>query len=466
MTKLASMVRALASANPERNALIVESACASPRTVTAQQFVQSLDQTIGYLKSLVLPRSAVVAYCALNSDKHLLLLLACEHLGLVLMPLNWRLSTFELQRQIDHAGAQLILSEPELAQLASTLRSAPAPTPISFGAVLLVYTSGSTGAPKGALYGTEQLLANAVASWAAHDLNPHDIVLSALPFFHMGGLCIQTLPAFLLGVPVVIQDRFDATRWLSAIERYRVSLSLVVPPVMLAILEADAFEQTNLKSLRLVMAGSSIVPTELIQRFHRCGVTIGQVYGATETGPVSIVLKQSEALDQVGWCGRPAVGVSVRLVEGELQLQAPNLMLGYLGEPVRAQNDWYATGDLAEKSDQGFFRILGRARELIISGGENIHPAEIEQWLNQWPSIAESAVVGVTHQRWGHVPVAVLVPTRPELASDEEAQRIDRFLFERLARFKRPSQYIWVDSLPKSALGKVIKSVLIEQLKL
>ncbi|MDP3612593.1 MAG: AMP-binding protein, partial [Rubrivivax sp.] len=207
------------------------------------------------------------------------------------------------------------------------------------------------------------------------------------------------------------------------------------------------------------------VPRALIEAFHHRGVPVAQVYGATETGPVSIVLKPGEAMAHVGMAGRPALGVSVQLAsDGEILLKAPNLMRGYhrSREPAFDADGWFHTGDLAVQHADGMFEVVGRSKELIISGGENIHPAEIEQLVAELPEVAECAVVGVADERWGEVPALVVVP-RDGQTFDRSA--LQALLDTRLARFKHPHQVLELAALPRTALGKVQRQQLLDLLR-
>ena len=423
-----------------------------------------------------------IAYVGLNSRWHIDLLLACEQLGAMFMPINYRLAAPEIHAQLTDAQSVLLICDEGMANLAQQVHKCAAHHSYSVtlntadltaypyqaatqrhsdNPCLLVYTSGSTGQAKGVLHSPKTLMANAIAAWDAHDMTANDRILSALPLFHVGGLCIQTLPALLLGAQVRLLARFDPAGWLSAVAADQITLSLLVPPVMKALLEHSDFETTNLSSLRLLMAGSSIVPKNLIDAFHHRGLLLGQVYGATETGPVSIVLKADQALHKVGFAGWPAKDVSVTLLNetnaiGEIALRAPNLMLGYLHELLRDRNMWFATGDLATRSSDGCYRVVGRSNELIISGGENIHPAEIENQLLTIAGIAEVAVIGQPDERWGEVAVACLVA---DVGMEPMADEILRNILEaHIARFKIPRAFVWMNSLPKSALGKVQKA--------
>jgi len=434
-----------------------------------------------------------VAWLGLNDPAQLVLLFALARLGAILLPLNYRLAQAELIAVLDHADASLIVSDEvhaaraiELAtqsgaprvdakRITSPLKPArqaqtewmgdPAVLP-----VLLVYTSGTTGKPKGALHTQAGLLANCVISGNAHAFTSEDHVLTVLPLFHVGGLCIQTLPALYVGAMVTLHPRFDAGAWLADVQGRQPSVSLLVPATLRAVLGHAAFAATDLSSLRLLNVGSSSIPASQITAFHARGVPVCQVYGATETGPVSIYLQRAHAMTHVGSAGRAGLDVEVRLVDseggdvamdaiGEILIRAPNVMCHYWNDPANPafQHGWFHTGDLARRDGDGFYWVVGRCKDMIISGGENIYPAEIENLLADCPLILEAAVIGQPDAQWGEVAVAVVV-VKPDASLNAAA--IMALFDGKLARFKQPRRVIFVKALPKTALGKVQKAEL------
>lgn len=408
---------------------------------------------------------SIVAWLGLNSREMLATLVACERLGAVLLPLNTRLAAPELAQILRHAGVGHLLGTPELQPLADALRAS---TPLQHGPaegvqpgdVLLVYTSGTTGQPKGAMHTRAGLQANAAAALAAQGLTAADRVLAVLPLFHVGGLCIQTLPALAVGAELLLQPRFEPEAWFDAVEHWRPSTTLLVPAVMRALVEHPRWPAADLSSLRFINSGSQIVPLALIEAFHARGVPVAQVYGATETGPVSVVLQPHEAMAHPGMAGRPALGVALRLApDGEVWLRAPNLMRGYHRSAHSGFDDdgWFHTGDLARQHADGLLELVGRSKELIISGGENIHPGEIEALVMGLPEVADCAVLGLPDARWGEVPVLAVV-LRPGLELDRAA--LQALLDGRLARFKHPRQVRVLPALPKTALGKLQRAAL------
>ncbi|MFZ2653175.1 MAG: AMP-binding protein [Burkholderiaceae bacterium] len=452
------------------------------QAITRGQWLERIEAATRTLRAENLPVGAAIAWLGLNSPEMLATLFACARLGLVFVPLNWRLAAPELAAIVQHAGARRLLGTPEFAALADQVRSScpsPATAPAEaglFGAadLLLVYTSGTTGEPKGAVHTQANVLANITAAIDAQDFDATTRVLAVLPLFHVGGLCIQVLPALAAGAAVNLHARFEPSAWLRDVAAWRPSTSLLVPAVMRALSTHTDWPAADLASLRFVNSGSSIVPAMAIAPFHARGVPVAQVYGSTETGPVSIVLRPQDAYAHVGSTGQPALNVQIRLVDsegrdvpsgevGEIHVKAPNVMRGYHRLPADPAftGGWFHSGDLARRDAQGYYEVVGRAKDLIISGGENIYPAEIENIAAAWPGVSACAVVGLPDALWGEVPVLALVPAE-NAAIDSRALRAE--LAERLARFKQPRAIVVLDALPLTPLGKVRKSELATQL--
>ena len=411
-----------------------------------------------------------VGWLAWNDVRALALLRACEQLGLRYVPLNWRLALPELTAIARHADLQLLWHDHALQSVAQQVRSA-AGLPLTPASghraddLMLVYTSGTAGAPKGAIHTAWAMRANIAAAIDAQGLNAATRTLAVLPLFHVGGLCIQVLPTLAAGGRVRLHPRFDAGAWLRDVAAWRPSTSLLVPATMRALIEHPDWASTDLSSLAFVNAGSQVVPRDLIDAFHSRGVPVCQVYGATETGPVTLVLRPDEARAHAGKVGRPARGVEVQLVDDEVWVRGENLARGYHRDPEAAAftGGWFRTGDLAHCDARGLYEIVGRCSDVIISGGEKIHPAEIEQLALSDPAVAEAAVVGVPDPQWGEVPLLALV-ARPGMRVDVE--RLRNQLAGQLARYKQPRRIVVLDTLPKTALGKVQRALLAQSLVL
>jgi len=457
-----------------------------------------------------------VAWLGLNDPAMLVLLFALARIGAMLLPLNYRLAGAEHAAILTDARASLLVHDgshqPQAQALSGgglvrllpgdalagdaapgdTLVGDAAPgdtlvgdSALSIGAgavpalagndaspVLLVYTSGTSGRPKGVVHTQAGLLWNCINATHAQDLTARDHVLTVLPLFHVGGLCIQTLPVLHAGGSVTLHRRFEPGRWLADVQARRPALSVMVPATLRAVLEHPGFARADLSSLRMLVAGSSVVPMGLIEAFHARGVPVGQVYGATETGPVSIYLRRADALRAPGAAGKAGLHVAVRLVAdngddvaagevGEIWIRAANLMQGYWqdGDNPSFRDGWFRSGDLAHQDSAGFYWVVGRSRDLIISGGENIYPAEIENLLLAHPQVVEAAVIGQPDPRWGEVAVAIVV-CKPGTTLD--AQSLLALLEGRIARFKLPRRVLFRGELPKTALGKVQKAQLLD----
>ena len=422
-----------------------------------------------------------VGWLGLNSLQSLGLLKACQQLGARFVPMNWRLSPSELADIARHAGLQNLLHDEAFASLARQVQAlVELPQPLApghgSGDCMVVYTSGTTGQPKGAIHTVQGMAANILAAIDAQHLDADTRTLAVLPMFHVGGLCIQVLPTLAAGGCVRLHDRFEPQAWLQDVEQWRPTTSLLVPATMQAILDHPQWSSTDLTSLKFINCGSSVVPRPLIDAFFERGVSVSQVYGSTETGPVSIVVPLAHAHTLRGKVGQAARQVDVRLVGtdgqdvaqgdvGEIWLRAPNLMRGYHRDPNHPsfQDGWFHSGDLAWQDSGGWYEVVGRSKDMIISGGENIYPAEIENCFVGHSLVSECAVVGLPDRHWGEVVVLVVVPRS---AGDIEESEIRAVLQHRLARFKHPKRIVQRSNLPKTALGKVQKERLRDQLLL
>jgi fatty-acyl-CoA synthase len=333
--------------------------------------------------------------------------------------------------------------------------------------LLIVYTSGTTGLPKGAVLTQQAVFCNGVMSHHMHAMTPDDHVLTVLPFFHVGGLNIQTTPALHLGATVTIHRRFDPGATLAAIASVRPTLTVLVPATIQALRQHPAWQATDLSCLRAMTTGSSIVPQELIDAFVGRGVPVLQIYGATETGPTAIYTRLGGDLTRPGSAGLPGLLCEARIVDadgndvpanvpGEILIRGDNVLTEYWGNEAATadalRDGWYWTGDIAQRDADGYVSVLERKRNLIISGGENVYPAEIERVLHRHPAVLEAAAIGVPDPRWQEVPLAFVVLHAGATTTTEE---LHVHLAAHLARFKLPRNIIITPELPRNALGKV-----------
>ena len=443
------------------------------RTITYAELEELSTRFASMFASRGLRRGDRVATLTGNSPEHVAIFFACAKSGLILTPLSWRLAAPELAYQLEDAEPALFLVEDEYSDLAAATGHGSEPlvvpepsnslllgSPRDHDPVLLVYTSGTTGKPKGAL------LTHANCFWTnlgfdlASGVASDDVVLQLLPQFHCGGWNVQPLLAWWKGANVVLERAFDPLRCLQLIERKRVTKLMGVPAIYLFLAEDPGFETTDLSSLRQAVVGGAPMPETLLERWQERGVGIVQGYGLTEAAPNVLCLPAEDAVRRRGWAGKPYPYVEVDLSpENELLVRGPNVFAGYWRNPDATAealvDGWLHTGDVADRDDEGNYRIVGRLKDMYISGGENVYPAEVESVLHEHAAVADAAVLGVPDARWGESGVAVVV-----LRQEADEEELLAHCRARLASFKVPRSVRFVDELPRSGMGKVLKEQL------
>ena len=458
---------------PERPALISPGKC-----LTYSEMATEVDARSTALAAAGVGHGDRVAWYGLNNPEVLVLLFACARLGAILVPLNWRLTDNEVAAIVSQCQPRLVIHDRHFGDRARKLPDSPAvsmdqPLPSGTPArshaaseedpLLLVYTSGSTGNPKGVVLTQRALVCNAAMSVEAHGLRSEDRVFNVLPLFHVGGLNILSTPALSIGAAVVLQERFDPDAACATFEE--VTHAITVPTILKAIIGSKGWSGADLRGLRAVSIGSADVPASLIETMHARGVPVIQIYGATETCPLAIYQSAGEAVETVGSIGRAGSGCAIRLVRdgadvpdgepGEIWVRGDNVLREYWQNPEltaeQLQDGWFRTGDIAKRDGNGLYWFVDRIKHVIISGGENVYPAEIERRLAEVPGIVEAAVVGCPDPKWGETPVAVVVARG---TPSEEAVLAP--LRSRLARYKMPSAVVFAEALPRNAMGKVV----------
>lgn len=461
---------------PARTAILHEG-----RTVTYEELGEAADAFAVEFAERGLRRGDRVATLTSNSPEHVALFFACARLGLVLAPLSWRLAPPELAYQLGDCEPALFLVEDEHEALAAASGHAfsrlerPRPgarpravapdDPADEDPLLLVYTSGTTGRPKGALLTHSNCFWTNLSFDLATGVSGGDVVLAVLPQFHCGGWNVQPLLAWWKGATVVLERTFDPGRCLRLIEEHGVTAMMGVPATYLFLAQQPGFESTDLSSLRRAVVGGAPMPEALLRTWQERGVAVVQGYGLTEAAPNVLCLPPEDAVRKAGFAGKPYPYVQVRLsAEGELQVRGPNVFAGYWRNPgataaAFSEDGWLLTGDVAERDEEGFYRIRDRLKDMYISGGENVYPAEVESVLHEHPAVAEAAVVGLPDERWGEVGIAFVAPAA---AAEVSAAELLDHCRERLARFKVPRDVRFVDALPRSAMNKVLKDELVQ----
>ena len=332
----------------------------------------------------------------------------------------------------------------------------------------ILYTSGTTGRPKGAMVTYGNFFYNAVGMGEAIDLTSRDINLLTLPTFHAGGLGLYSGPTFHAGGTVLVMRDFDPGHMLRLIEEWRVTVILLVPSMYLMLRDHPDFGRHDLSSMRLWSSGGSPLPPSLVQEFAARDIIIQQGMGMTETGPTVFLIDKADAVRKAGSVGKPVMHTDVCIMDQHGRMLGPNevgelcirgsITTGYWNAPDKTaetiRDGWLHSGDAAKYDNEGFYTIVDRWKDMFISGGENVYPAEVESVLYGHPAIAEVAVVGVPHPKWQEVGRAVVV-VKPG-ATLNEADVID-FCQGKLARYKIPKAVSFVDALPRNDIGKVMK---------
>ena len=487
MKPLSSWLETHAAIAPEREMLRTKE-----RVWRRAELAKAADDLAAWLAHEAgLAKGARVGFLGYNRAEQIVLVFAAARAGLMVVPLNWRLAAPEQRAILDNAGAELLFAQQAFAARAGEIAPDGCPV-VEFGGardgftealtagaglpraggggpqdpLLLVYTSGTTGEPKGAVLTQDAVLFNALNAIHMHGMGEDDVILSILPLFHVGGLNIQTLPALYAGARVILHETFDPAAALAAIANERPSLTLQVPATLAALMALPEWEQTDISSLRALAIGSTDVPVEQIEAVQARGVPVIQIYGATETGPVAIYQRPEEAFASTGSIGRAGLHTLICLVDengadaapgetGEILVRGRHVARGYWRDadnPAFA-GGWFHSGDMARRDEAGLFWFRDRKKNMIISGGENIYPAEIERALRAVPGVAECAVVGVSDEKWGESPAVLIVA--------QEGARITResildALNETLARYKHPRHIRFAPALPRNAMGKVV----------
>jgi len=443
-----------------------------------------------------------VAYLGQNSPEQIALLFACARTGAILLPLNWRLAAPEHVQLLQHArpramfvdglftdhvngvheqlGSITLVSYAEegegwawFNELEDARRGQPAVAePVGLSeedGLLLCYTSGTTGVPKGALLSKRALASNAANSVDMHAMTADDIVLTVLPMFHVGGLNIQTIPALFAGATVVLLRQFDVDHFYQVLEDHPVTLTLIVPTIMLLLMADARWDKGKPVSLRIISIGSTVVPESMVSKVCDWGVPLVQVYGSTETCPIAAYTPPEDAARKPASTGKTAKHCEIRIVNkageelaqgesGEILVRGPNVMTEYWQDADATRevfsHGWLHTGDIGHFDGEGFLFVDGRLKDMIISGGENIYQALIENVLAECDDIEEVAVVGRPDDHWGEVAVAVVVVKEGSIVN---AEKIVNFCSGRISRFSCPREAVSVDSLPRNAMGKVLK---------
>ncbi len=340
--------------------------------------------------------------------------------------------------------------------------------------LMLIYTSGTTGHPKGAILSHGNNIWNCINAIHILGMLQKDISITILPLFHIGGWGCFLLPTLFQGGTVIMQEVFDPIQIFQDVEKYQISIFMGVPTIFNELQLHPQFETADLSSVRIFASGGAPCPVSLIETYQNKGYTLTQGFGMSETSPVIFLMRPADSFKMKGSVGKPAICCDARIVDddmnplppdtiGELVLRGNVICQGYWNRPEATaeanRGGWLHSGDLAYYDKDGFYYMVDRKKDMVLSGGENIYPAEVESVLFQHPAVAEAAVFGMPHPKWDEVPVAAIVP-KPE--KELTAEMLNDWCQDKLARYKQPKQYFFREDLPKTASGKTLKRELKE----
>ena len=495
--------------SPDRLAVVDAGKAGRPHYTYAQlneranRFANWLRDVAGITKG---DRVGIVAF---DGVEFLDAFFACGKLGAILACYNWRMHWRELVQVMDDTTPRVLIFSDEfkdsIAQalphapsvthtlhiegegipgsrhFESALQAAPA-DPVTTESVTeedtaaLIFTGGTTGVPRGAQISHRMIVWNTLNT-VIHDILPGDTTVNIFPMFHTGGLLVYTTPLMIVGGTVVLVRRFDPVLVLDLIQEYKADFFAGVPTMYQMLTQAPNWPDADLSSLRFCTSGGAPLPVTLVEKFRdEKGVRFKQGFGMTEFGPGIFALAPEDAIRKAGSIGRPNFFVDARVVNehnrplgpgevGELVLKGPSFCSGYFNRPdamaeVVDEDGWFHTGDMARYDDEWYFFIVDRKKDMFISGGENIYPAEIEQVLYRHPAVHQCAVIGVPDPKWGEVGIACVVLAPGAAATEDD---LLAYLREHLAGFKVPRSVAFLDALPISAAGKILKRELRER---
>ncbi len=442
-----------------------------------------------------------ISILAHNSVVYLDLFFACARLGAIFTPLNWRLAVPELEYIVQNCTPRLLLVGPDFEDIARQMQAnvsvahkvpldqyvaavarqpevnPPYPSELhSESTHCILYTSGTTGRPKGALIPHRQVLWNCINTAVSWGLTEHDVSPVFTPMFHAGGLFAFLMPLFYLGGRIILAKGFDAEQSLQVILEEKCTVILGVPTLFQIWQQSPLYQTAVFEHVHFFISGGAPCPPQLIKAWHKeKGVVFRQGYGLTEVGPNCFSMTDAESVPKAGSVGKPIFHSQMKLIDsqgrevgvdetGELCIKGPHVSTGYWKNPEATaealRDGWFHTGDMARKDVDGFYTIVGRFKDMIISGGENVYAAEVEAIFREHEAVVEAALIGKPDEKWGEVGLMIVQLKPGQTAVPEELQQ---FCQNRLAKYKVPKEIVFIDEMPTSPYGKVEKVKLRER---
>ncbi|EDP69304.1 putative acyl-CoA synthetase [Carnobacterium sp. AT7] len=451
-----------------------------------------------YLKKNGVTKGDRVALYAPNDISYFDVLLASIKIGAIFIPLNWRLKPIEIKKVVEDAQPKVILHASQISKRLSLVDAAllsldvdskeyneicEHPNHVPFlsesieleSPVMLIYTTGTTGDPKGAIITHNGMVNNSMNTIISWNITHEDITIASAPMFHIAGISGMIIPLMLIGGKVIIDRYFDGTNTNEMIKQYKPTMLFMVPTMYYGLISATNFHKDNLASVHTFVAGGSPPLKEVVNYFVSEKLPLINSYGLTEVGPNNFKLMSETALQHPFSIGYPSFFVEAKIVNdqdeeveqgqiGELLLAGQHTFAGYWQKQEETAKaflgDFVRTGDLAKKDENGLFYIVDRKKEMIITGGENVLPSEVERVLNAHPAVKDSVVVGYEHPRYGQSVGAAIIFKDKERSEAE----LDQYMTDNLAGYKTPKHYLFVDVFPTNSVGKTDKKEIIRLL--
>jgi fatty-acyl-CoA synthase len=479
------------------------------QNITYKEWNQRVNQLANFLRDgLGIRKGDRVSIYAMNRVEYLDTLFACNKLGSILQVINWRLTVRELKDIIHGVAPRVLVYSQEFQNEVDELRP-DLPIVEHFVALdpgtnrndtiwprerenwpetqlplvelnwddpwVICYTGGTTGFPKGAILHYRSITANSLNTIVSWGIRSDDVIPEFMPFFHTGGINVLTIPLIHMGGTNIVCGGFDIDQLFDQIETLGVTFFFAVPTMFLMMIQHPRWEALDLSDVRLVMSGGGTCPRVVYEAFWEKGVEFKAGYGLTEAGPNTFWLPTELAKSKVGSVGRPMFHIDVKLVDdkgeeleanetGHLLIRGPHVFGGYWNNPEETDqvltDGWLHTGDLARKDEDGDYYIVGRSKDMIKSGGENIYPSEVEDVMHSHPAISEAALIPVPDPKWGEVSRAIVV-LKPGVELSEEG--LTEWMRDQMAHYKVPKSFVFVQELPKTGANKVDKPVLVER---
>ncbi|WP_238985071.1 acyl-CoA synthetase [Bacillus kwashiorkori] len=483
-----------ASIYPEKIALVdIE----YNRSLTYKQLEESVALWVTYLKSIPIKKGERVAVLVENQIDIFEIMFACGSIGAIFVPLNYRLSEYELTYILQDCSPIVLLYNEKFQQMAKRL---PVKNKVQLTDAnwscdnetvkrcktnltddnpmmknepwLIIYTGGTTGRPKGVVLTYQAIFWNAINTIISWGLSNEEITLTYMPLFHTGGINALSFPILFNGGTVVVGNKFDPGAALRYLVEYKCSIALFVPTMYHMMQQTKEFESLDFSNMKVFLSGGAPCPLSIYDHFARKKLPFKEGYGLTEAGPNNFVITPDAALIKRGSVGKPMMLNDVKIMKfdgseaginevGELLIRGGHVFKEYWNNPEATketlQDGWLHTGDLARKDEEGFYYIVGRKKDMIISGGENVYPLEIEHWLAEHPTINEAVVIGLPDEKWGEVITAFITLKKGATVSEQELKQHCSY---KLASYKIPKKFYVLDELPKTHVGKISKQAL------